>query len=280
MWKKLTLFCTFAIFMLAVGGAVTPVWAHANCDDPGGKGKHSPNHPHCGVVNEDSTDDGNLYLVWVDGVCVNSGSGQCLNSGYGVCGGTYAPLCTIPVDDVCVEWFCESEDVVPYDTGIPPYIGHDPVGNFEKNVAVVVNLQHIDMDLTFLREAFDVDSDGDGVSDGDACFGRAPVEGRQTVLEISQEEDETMAAVYVFSGYGYGTDIDKNVGYRVNLSSEERVTDEDLIPEWRPTGTGDRLRFDAVFDHWEMGGKRRNRCINGSGLLNTTISIEFLPPPS
>ena len=32
MIKQLTLFCTIAIFMLAVGGAVTSVWAHADCE--------------------------------------------------------------------------------------------------------------------------------------------------------------------------------------------------------------------------------------------------------
>ena len=64
MWKKLTLFCTFAIFILAVGGAVTPVWAHDVCDELGGKGKHSPGHPHCV---DGTTNDGSLYDVRVSG---------------------------------------------------------------------------------------------------------------------------------------------------------------------------------------------------------------------
>ncbi len=104
MWKKLTLFCTFAIFMLAVGGAVTPVWAHANCDDPEGKGKHSPNHPHCGVVNDGTTDDGNLYLVWVDGVCLSGWDENEL-----VCGGDWVAGACMPEgsfwDGTCVWQF-------------------------------------------------------------------------------------------------------------------------------------------------------------------------------
>jgi hypothetical protein len=60
MIKKLAVLCAGAIFVLVVGGAVTPVWAHADCG-PGGKGKHSDTHPHCGVVNEGSTNDGSLY---------------------------------------------------------------------------------------------------------------------------------------------------------------------------------------------------------------------------
>jgi hypothetical protein len=60
MFKQLTLFCTFAIFMLAVGGAVTPVWAH---DDCGPGGKHSGDHPHC----IDGPKGGGLYDVTVTG---------------------------------------------------------------------------------------------------------------------------------------------------------------------------------------------------------------------
>jgi hypothetical protein len=40
MIKQLTLFCTFAIFMLAVGGVVTPLQAHC-------EGRHTGDHPHC-----------------------------------------------------------------------------------------------------------------------------------------------------------------------------------------------------------------------------------------
>jgi hypothetical protein len=66
MIKQLTLFCTFAIFMLAVGGAVTSVWAHAVCTEDG-KGKHSLGHPHCvgGFTNA-----GSLYKVSVSGALV------------------------------------------------------------------------------------------------------------------------------------------------------------------------------------------------------------------
>jgi len=63
MIKQLTLFCTFAIFMLAVGGAVTSVWAHAVCTEDG-KGKHSLGHPHCV---DGTTTDGSLYDVSVSG---------------------------------------------------------------------------------------------------------------------------------------------------------------------------------------------------------------------
>jgi hypothetical protein len=69
MIKQLTLFCTFAIFMLAVGGAVTPVWAHDVCDELGGKGKHSPGHPHCDL-DTGTTTDGSLYKVSVSGALV------------------------------------------------------------------------------------------------------------------------------------------------------------------------------------------------------------------
>ena len=65
MIKQLTLFCTFAIFMLAVGGAVTSVWAHAVCTEDG-KGKHSLGHPHCDEATGTTT-DGSLYDVWVSG---------------------------------------------------------------------------------------------------------------------------------------------------------------------------------------------------------------------
>ena len=40
MLNKLILFCAFAIFMLAVGGVVTPLQAHC-------EGRHSGDHPHC-----------------------------------------------------------------------------------------------------------------------------------------------------------------------------------------------------------------------------------------
>jgi len=69
MLNKLILFCTFAIFMLAVGGAVTPVWAHNVCDELGGKGKHSPGHPHCDA-DTGTTNDGSLYKVSVSGALV------------------------------------------------------------------------------------------------------------------------------------------------------------------------------------------------------------------
>jgi hypothetical protein len=70
MIKKLTLFCTFAIIMLAVGGAVTPVWAHAVCTEDG-KGKHSLGHPHCDEVTGTTT-DGSLYKVSVSGALILS----------------------------------------------------------------------------------------------------------------------------------------------------------------------------------------------------------------
>jgi hypothetical protein len=63
MLNKLILFCTFAIFMLAVGGAVTPVWAHDDCE-PGGK--HSSNHPHCNV-DPPPAESYPLYDVLIDG---------------------------------------------------------------------------------------------------------------------------------------------------------------------------------------------------------------------
>jgi hypothetical protein len=53
--------------MLAVGGAVTPVWTHDVCDESGGKGKHSPDHPHCV---DGTTNDGNLYDVSVSGALI------------------------------------------------------------------------------------------------------------------------------------------------------------------------------------------------------------------
>ena len=43
MIKQLTLFCTFAIFMLAFGGTVTPLQAHCQPDGL----PHAPPHPHC-----------------------------------------------------------------------------------------------------------------------------------------------------------------------------------------------------------------------------------------
>jgi len=63
MLKKLTLFCTFAIFMLAVGGVVTPLQAH--CPDPEEypDAVHSGDHPHC---SGGSTDD-QLYDVQITG---------------------------------------------------------------------------------------------------------------------------------------------------------------------------------------------------------------------
>lgn len=85
MIKQLTLFCTFAIFMLAVGGAVTPLQAH--CQDP--PRPHSGDHPHCSeplafpvydvVIDEGYVDaDGGVILPgtgigWVyDGKAVSS----------------------------------------------------------------------------------------------------------------------------------------------------------------------------------------------------------------
>jgi hypothetical protein len=77
MLKKLTLFCTFAIFMLAVGGVVTPLQAHCpevteDNPDP----VHSGDHPHC---RDEPTDD-QLYNVkitgYINGVGDNWGAGQ------------------------------------------------------------------------------------------------------------------------------------------------------------------------------------------------------------
>ncbi len=214
MMNKLILFCTFAIFMLAVGGAVTPVWAHADCG-PGGKGKHSDKHPHCGVVNEDSTDDGSLYLVWVDG-----------------------------------------------DLILGQFTGHDPVGRKE---AVTVNFQYINMDLSYIQDKLNDDSWPDG--DGDACFTGAPVEGRQTVLSIEHDRDKALAATYVFSGFG--TDGTPQVGYRLKLSTSDRSP---VDPGWRPTEEGVANQFFVKFDQWEVGSKKDIAC-NGSGSLDTTISI-------
>ena len=45
MIKQLTLFCTFAIFILAVGGAVTSAQAH--CQEEGSGLPHTGDHPHC-----------------------------------------------------------------------------------------------------------------------------------------------------------------------------------------------------------------------------------------
>lgn len=255
MIKKLAVLCTFAIFMLAVGGAVTPVWAHADCG-PGGKGKHSDKHPHCGVVNEDSTDDGSLYLVWVDGEFVD----HVLVDGvwvdhvwvYGVCEAGY-----------WVNGVCEDGRGENYDLGIPPYIGHDPVGKKEE---VTVNFQYINMDLSYIQEWF---------LDGDACFAEAPVEGRQTVLSIGHDKSKALVAWYVFSGFG--TDETPKVGYRLTLSSTEN--DVPFPSGWRPTQTtttetGDRHRFDVTFNHWELSSKKDIAC-TGSGWLEnpTTISI-------
>ena len=74
MIKQLTLFCTFAIFMLAVGGVVTPLQAHCVTDDP--NAVHSGDHPHCPGG---STDD-QLYDVeitgFISGVGNNWGAGK------------------------------------------------------------------------------------------------------------------------------------------------------------------------------------------------------------
>jgi hypothetical protein len=55
--------------MLAVGGAVTSVWAHDFCTEDGGKGKHSPGHPHCDA-DTGTTTDGSLYKVSVSGALI------------------------------------------------------------------------------------------------------------------------------------------------------------------------------------------------------------------
>ena len=58
MLNRLILFCTFAIFMLAVGGVGTPLQAHC-------KGQHSPPHEHCNV--EPPPPKNSLYNVFIDG---------------------------------------------------------------------------------------------------------------------------------------------------------------------------------------------------------------------
>jgi hypothetical protein len=58
MLNKLILFCTFAIFMLAVGGVVTPLQAHC-------KGKHSAPHEHC--IDLPPAESYPLYDVLIDG---------------------------------------------------------------------------------------------------------------------------------------------------------------------------------------------------------------------
>jgi hypothetical protein len=62
MLNKLVRLCAFAVFMLAVGGVVTPVWAH---DDCGPDGKHSLGHPHCNVDPPPAETDP-LYDVVID----------------------------------------------------------------------------------------------------------------------------------------------------------------------------------------------------------------------
>ena len=64
MWNKLILFCTFAIFMLAVGGVVTPLQAHCVTDDP--NAVHSGDHPHCNV-DSPPAESYPLYNVDIDG---------------------------------------------------------------------------------------------------------------------------------------------------------------------------------------------------------------------
>jgi len=275
MWKKLILFCTFAIFMLAIGGAVTSVWAHDACDEAGGKGKHSPDHPHC---NQDtgSTNDGSLYLVWVDGVCKTWWSdgvnNVCGDRKYGVCA-DYE--CTEWVDGVCVDsqvvdvcqW--DDEDWVDYDLGIPPYSGHDPVG---KKEAVTVNFHHIDMDLSFFQDYFD--ANGAGTDDGFKCFAEAPRVGGQTVLTIEhdsakgKDKDTALVAWYVFGGFG--TDGITNFSYRLKLWSEEHPH---FLSGWRPTAKNDP--FSVEFDHWELSSQNDIAC-TGTDSLDTimTISIE------
>jgi len=188
--------------------------------------------------------------LWVDHVC-----------------GVRDGVCVHWMDNVCVQWTDEFPKFNLYDLGIPPYSGHDPVGNYEKNVAVVVNLQHIDMDLSFFQDKFN----GDGYSDGDGveCFTGAPRPEGQTVLSIEHEKVKGKAkgalkAVYVFGGYG--TDGTSQVGYRLKLSSEVPQYDSD----WRPTVTNGRS--DVTFDQWELSSQTDIAC-TGSGVLNTTISI-------
>jgi hypothetical protein len=101
MLNKLILFCTFAIFMLAVGGVVTPVWAHDDCE-PGGK--HSSNHPHCNV-DPPPAESYPLYDVFIDWGIVGDKKGFLL-PGLGTnwiwngrqVGSTYADRRIFPLD--------------------------------------------------------------------------------------------------------------------------------------------------------------------------------------
>jgi hypothetical protein len=255
MLKQLTLFCTFAIFMLAAGGAVTPAWAHAECGE-GGKGKHSEGHPHCV---DGSTDDGSLYRVWVDGVCADVWNEESLScSGdwlAGACqnGSPAAVFYGVPVCPVTVVW-------EPYDLGIPPYFGHDPVGHAEE---VVVGFQHIDMDLSYFIGVVD---------NGSKCFAQAPVVGGQTTLSIALDDDGRMSAWYFFTGYSI--DGKTEAGYLLKMWT----SDEDpFTSPWRPVDIDDPT-FTAVFSQWEFGGssgkgKKRIRC-KGSGASADNPSIE------
>ena len=70
MLKKLTLFCTFAIFMLAVGGVVMPLQAHCPDLEENPDAVNSGNHPHC---SGESTDD-QLYDVQITGDILGVGN--------------------------------------------------------------------------------------------------------------------------------------------------------------------------------------------------------------
>ena len=260
MLKQLTLFCTFAIFMLAAGGAVTPVWAHAECGE-GGKGKHSEGHPHCV---DGSTDDGSLYRVWVDGVCAGvwneeslSGSGDwlagtCVDGSWnGSLDDDGFPVC-MDEESLATWW--------PYNLGIPPNFGHDPVGHAEE---VVVGFQHIDMDLSYFIGVVDNGSD---------CFAKAPVVGGQTTLSIALDDDGRMSAWYFFTGYSI--DGETEAGYLLKMWTSDEDT---FTSPWRPVAIEDPT-FTAVFSQWEFGGssgkgKKRIRC-KGSGASADNPSIE------
>jgi hypothetical protein len=135
------------------------------------------------------------------------------------------------------------------------FTGHDPVG---KDEAVVVSFQYLNMDLTILYDA---------VTDGNACFFYAPVQGLETTLSIGHDKDKALVATYFFSGFG--ADGTSNVRYRLRLSSTENLVP--FPPGWRPTTMEDEP-FSVEFNEWEVGGKKAIAC-NGSGSLNTTIWI-------
>ena len=64
MIKQLTLFCTFAFFMLGAGGVVSPLQAHCVENDP--EAVHSGDHPHCNV-DSPPAESYPVYDVFIDG---------------------------------------------------------------------------------------------------------------------------------------------------------------------------------------------------------------------